>query len=549
MSISPATNFTLRQRLWLLQAVFLAGIVAVLLACGWLERRTEKQVVFPNFENQLLNAHKDTLKSLVDTEIQVLSQRIKSAKTRAEQIAIIEAETDPLRFFPDHSGYFFSYDTTGVRINVPINKSQNGQNLIDLKDSDGIPFIRAFVEAAQAGGGFVQYRFEKAGQGVQPKLSYAAFIPGTDFFVGAGVYIDDIKSERDALAQKLNGQTRQYYAYIAALCLLILGFSLAAGGLLTRSITRVMRDVVQGLRDSAGQVAAASGQLSVTSQSLAAGSSEQAAAIEETSASLEEASSTTKRNAENVNTAKDLARQTRAAADQGVQDMQGLLRAMDSIKTSSNDIAKIIHTIDEIAFQTNILALNAAVEAARAGEAGMGFAVVADEVRNLAQRSAQSAKETAAQIEAAISKAGQGVALTGKVAQALNEIVDKARRMDELAAEIAAASSEQAGGISQMNLAVGQMDKVTQSNAANAQETAASAQELNAQAETMKRLVADLVELVGGHHQGAAARPTADGRKNPPRTSSHGAPRHQVPFVAPHAPRGHKPAATNQIQF
>ena len=157
------------------------------------------------------------------------------------------------------------------------------------------------------------------------------------------------------------------------------------------------------------KLSAAAGQVSSASQSLAEGASEQAASLEETSSSLEEMSSMTKRNAENAQKANELAKQARAAADTGVGDMQAMNAAMDAIKASSDDIAKIIKTIDEIAFQTNILALNAAVEAARAGEAGMGFAVVADEVRNLAQRSAQAAKETAAKIEGAVSKTAQGV--------------------------------------------------------------------------------------------------------------------------------------------
>ena len=494
-------NLTLKQRLLVLQIFFLAGIISVLLACTWLEGRVRQKVVFPNFENQILNGHKETLKSLVDSEIQVLAQRLKPAKTRAEQIAIIEADTDPIRFFPDRSGYFFSYDLTGVRINVPINKSQNGQNLIEQKDSVGFPLIRGLVEAAKSGDGFVAYHFEKPGQGIQPKLSYAAMIPGTDFFIGTGVYIDDIQTERAALGEKVDRQARQYLYYVAALCLVILGGTMLSAYLISQSITKTVRMVAEGLFASAAHVATASAQLSNTSQSLAAGSSEQASSIEESSASLEEASSTTKRNAENVATAKTLAQQTRAAADQGVNDMQLMSQAMDAIRLSSNDIAKIIKAIDEIAFQTNILALNAAVEAARAGESGMGFAVVAEEVRNLAQRSAQAAKETAVKIEGAISKTGQGVAITGKVAVALNEILSKARQMDDLAGEIAAASREQANGISQINAAVGQVDKVTQSNAANAEETAASAEELNAQAETMKRLVLELVNLVGGHQQ------------------------------------------------
>jgi methyl-accepting chemotaxis protein len=130
----------------------------------------------------------------------------------------------------------------------------------------------------------------------------------------------------------------------------------------------------------------------------------------------------------------------------------------------------------------------------------MGFAVVADEVRNLAQRSAQAAKETAAKIEGAISKTGQGVAISKKVSETLNEIVTKARQVDELVAEVAGASREQTQGITQVNAAVGQMDKVTQSNAANAEESAAAAQELNSLAATMKESVADLLQLVGGGH-------------------------------------------------
>jgi methyl-accepting chemotaxis protein len=176
---------------------------------------------------------------------------------------------------------------------------------------------------------------------------------------------------------------------------------------------------------------------------------------------------------------------------------------------SSDETAKIIKTIDEIAFQTNILALNAAVEAARAGEAGMGFAVVADEVRNLAQRSAQAAKETATKIEGSLTRTTQGVEISAKVAASLDEITAKVRQVDELVAEVAGASREQTEGITQINIAVGQMDKVTQSNAANAEESAAAAEELNAQAETMKQSVGELQQLVDGHRQGATGRPAA----------------------------------------
>jgi methyl-accepting chemotaxis protein len=272
-----------------------------------------------------------------------------------------------------------------------------------------------------------------------------------------------------------------------------------------RALSSILKSTADQLSQSTEQMTEAAGNVSASSQSLAEGSSEQAASIQETSASLEELASMTKRNMENSQKANELAKQARTAADRGVDDMRAMSSAMDAIKVSSDDIAKIIKTIDEIAFQTNILALNAAVEAARAGESGMGFAVVADEVRNLAQRSAQAAKETAAKIEGAIGKTAMGVEINGKVAQALNDIVAKARQVDELAAEVANASREQTQGITQINTAVGQMDKVIQSNAANAEESAAAAEELNAQAYAMNDSVRELVNLVGGGQTGEAA--------------------------------------------
>jgi methyl-accepting chemotaxis protein len=270
-----------------------------------------------------------------------------------------------------------------------------------------------------------------------------------------------------------------------------------AGLLIIRSVNRALTKTAESLSQGSMQVAAASAQVSSSSQSLASGASEQAASLEEISSSVEELASMTRRNADNAQSGKAASGQARTAAEAGASEMEHMQKAMDAIQQSSNDISKIIKTIDEIAFQTNILALNAAVEAARAGEAGAGFAVVADEVRSLAQRSAVAAKETADKIDDATERSAQGVEISGRVAAGLRQILAKAREVDQLVGEVATASHEQSEGIGQINMAISQMDKVTQSNAASAEETASAAEELNAQSEELRTTSQQLAALVG----------------------------------------------------
>jgi methyl-accepting chemotaxis protein len=279
----------------------------------------------------------------------------------------------------------------------------------------------------------------------------------------------------------------------------ILAFFIALG------IVRMLKQVASILSGGAEQTSSASGQVSSASQSLAQGASEQAASVEEVTASIEEMASMTKQNATNANEAKSLAANATAGTDKGTEAMGRMSAAIEDIKRSSDETAKIIKTIDEIAFQTNLLALNAAVEAARAGEAGKGFAVVAEEVRNLAQRSAQAAKDTAEMIEGSVKNADNGVAISTEVATLLDEISGNNRQVNDLVAEIAAASNEQAQGIDQINTAVGQMDQVTQSNAANAEESASASEELSAQAEQLNDVVGQLQNMVGGASADAAS--------------------------------------------
>ncbi|MHC4563133.1 MAG: methyl-accepting chemotaxis protein [Planctomycetota bacterium] len=294
---------------------------------------------------------------------------------------------------------------------------------------------------------------------------------------------------------------------------MLLGVVLAF--VIARGIVTALKRVIDGMTAGAEQTSSAAGQVSSASQSLAQGASEAAAAIEETTASVEEMSSMIKTNAGNAGEAKTLSESASSAANKGAEAMGRMSGAIDDIKKSSDETAKIIKTIDEIAFQTNLLALNAAVEAARAGEAGKGFAVVAEEVRNLAQRSAEAARNTADLIEGSVKNSDNGVAISKEVGAALEEIADGSGKVNDLVAEIAAASNEQSQGADQISQAVSQMDSVTQSNAANAEESASASEELSAQAEELNKMVQELQVMVGGSKARSSFERDADRKATP----------------------------------
>lgn len=260
-----------------------------------------------------------------------------------------------------------------------------------------------------------------------------------------------------------------------------------------KPLLRVARNIYEGTELSRQ----ASSQLTHASQKLAQGASEQAAAIEETSVSLEEVSSMIHSTAQNAEQAKQLASESRQSAKEGVENMNEMTAAMEAIENSSSDVAKIVKSIDEIAFQTNILALNAAVEAARAGEAGAGFAVVADEVRSLAQRSATAAHESAEKIEASIRSSRMGAMTLQRVQDSLTQIESKIARTDTLVAEITMAAREQAQGIEHVSIAIEQMSKVAQEAAESASQIAQSAEQTYEQAKVVEDLVGDGVQVVG----------------------------------------------------
>lgn len=318
------------------------------------------------------------------------------------------------------------------------------------------------------------------------------------------------------MEQKLRRGAVQMAIAIVVVDLALLG-SLILG--IHGSLLRPIHRVVAELRESAAQVAAASDQIADSSQSLAHGSSRQAGSVEQTSVSLEEISAMIRRNAEHARSANGLVRNTRGQVETASDSMGRLGQSIQEIARSSDETSKIVKTIDEIAFQTNILALNAAVESARAGEAGAGFGVVAEEVRNLAQRSAEAARNTAAWLEDARRKIEEGLALVADTESAFQEVDGSSAKAADLVEEIAAASSEQAQGIEQVNQAVVGINAVTQQNTSDAEESAAAAQQMNAQAAHVNGMVNDLMALVGGKTSSMGE--TGAGTARPDRPANH----------------------------
>ena len=412
------------------------------------------------------------------------------------------------------TGYVFVLDSKGHYV-ISHQGKRDGEKIWEAKDSDGVLFIQEICKKAVAAapGQIVEQRYPWKNPGdseARVKIARVMYFEPWDWVIGASSYIDEFyeASRRvDTIGRK-----------VMTLLLIVAGVSgvltLGIWYLTAKRLTGRIETIVTQLADGAEQIAGASTQISSASQSLAEGATEQAAGLEETSSSLEEMSSMTKQNADNAQQANTLAANARKAAQDGAELMGRMSGAIDDIQKSSDQTAKIIKVIDEIAFQTNLLALNAAVEAARAGEAGKGFAVVAEEVRNLAMRSAEAAKNTANMIEESVKKAKNGVEISNQVSKALDEIVAGIAKTTDLVGEIAAACSEQAQGIEQVNTAVAQMDKVTQQNAAGAEESASAAEQLTSQTHAIRDVVSQLKQLIHGVADSGTLTAAASGPKS-----------------------------------
>ena len=313
-------------------------------------------------------------------------------------------------------------------------------------------------------------------------------------------------------ALKLKNQTRISTLLIFGCIIAALVIGIIAAILTIKSTVDKIRIVIDGVTQGSEQVSEGAEQVSNASQLLAEGASKQASAIEETSSSLEELSSMTQLNAAHASEAKTMMSNAQDIVKKVDGHMMDMTSAIGDVNKSSEETGKIIKTIDEIAFQTNLLALNAAVEAARAGEAGASFAVVADEVRNLAVRAAEAARDTAGLIENTIFTARKGNDITLLTQNAFKENMEISNKVAELVGEIASASSEQAEGIEQLNMAMHEMDKVVQQNAATSEESADTAKQMNSQTFQMKAYIGNLIAIVGrsGKMRKGLSRKTSD---------------------------------------
>lgn len=314
-----------------------------------------------------------------------------------------------------------------------------------------------------------------------------------------------------------NQQAAQETNILVLLCTAAAGFPflIFLSFLISRSVNKSLSSIVEQFTSIAEQISRGVEQLNDSSRSLAEASSKQAASLEETAASLEEVSSMARQTADNSQQAKVFSVEVEGESKTGVTSMRQMAMAIDSIKTSAEETASIIKTIDEIAFQTNLLALNAAVEAARAGDAGKGFAVVAEEVRALAQRSSSAAKDTSEKIRRSRELADNGVKVSQEVRNSLETINERVGKTSTLVNEIAAASQEQSIGLREVNKAASQLDQATQANSAQAEELAAAAHEMVMQTKAMEDATRELYSMVYGTKEvNKAAKPRKERTKS-----------------------------------
>lgn len=423
------------------------------------------------------------------------------------------------------SGYFTVVDYNGKVLTHATRPNFIGKPMLDYRDPNGVYVYREAIDAAKRdGSGYVHHAFLKPGTGeVVPKLSFVLGYQPWGWIYMTGVYMDDVDAAfHETLVKSLAAVLIVALSLSVVVALLNRGILRSLGGeprvaadlanqiasnnltvtvqtsagddaSLMAAMSRMQKqllDAVSTVKHSANAIANASKEIATGNTDLSSRTEEQAASLEETAASMEELTATVRQNSENARQAGGLAENARSVAEEGAGIVGDVVDTMASIQESSARIAEIIGMIEGIAFQTNILALNAAVEAARAGDQGRGFAVVASEVRTLAQRSSGAAKEIRALIENSAGRVHAGTELVAKAGETMDKMTSAVQRVTDIIDEIASASHEQSRGIEQVNQAIGQMDEVTQQNAALVEQAAAAAASMEEQAAHLRSAMA-----------------------------------------------------------
>ncbi|WP_321792553.1 methyl-accepting chemotaxis protein [Burkholderia pyrrocinia] len=507
---------TLNKKLRSLIAVVWLGLFLIALAGSW------------QYRTSMLADRYDKLSSLVDGAISVVnyyyaaSQRHEltedEAKEKAKQVL------SAIRY--GKTGYVTVNDSNGISLVQPFGQSFVGKNVLDLTDSDGHHIVREVIAAgSREGGGYIHYRVAKPGAGQEPapKTSFVRRFAPWDWNVVSGMYMDDVNSAIATSVARWIGATAGLGILVTVAMLLVLRSvrgqlggelevaiavtqRLARGDLTSHiqvskndngSLLSALAQMQASLGDAVSRVRLGAENVNVGANQIAAGNldlsqrtEEQAAALVHTASNMSQMTVNVKLNAESASQAANLAEQAAEVANRGSNLVDEVVKTMGDIALSSQKIGEIIGVIDGIAFQTNILALNAAVEAARAGGQGRGFAVVASEVRSLAQRSATAAKEIKTLIELSTQTVDQGAELVANAGATMTEIVQSARRVYKILDEISYASKEQSAGIEEVNRSIGEMDVVTQQNAALVEEAAAAARSLTDQSEMLREAIA-----------------------------------------------------------
>ncbi|MBP0595209.1 cache domain-containing protein [Paraburkholderia sp. LEh10] len=506
---------TLNKKLASMIAILWIGLVLIGAVGAWQNR------------SSMIDDRRDQLTSLVEQANSIVNRYY----TLSQEHAMSEADAkkqaldalSALRYGTD--GYLSVNDSQPVMLMHPFKPALVGKNLSGFTDPAGNHlFVDIVNAAAQSKGGFVDYMWSKPGSDTPvAKTSYALRFAPWDWVLVTGMYMDDVQKAFYAGFARWLAITFVLGAIATAVMVLVLRSvkrtlggdlevaveatqRIARGDLATpvpvahddrASLLYALHTMQKSLVDTVSRVRAGTENINVGASEIAAGNTdlsqrteEQAAALVQTASSMDEMTTNVKQNAESAATAAGLASQAADVATRGSRVVDDVVRTMGDITNSSRQIGDIIGVIDGIAFQTNILALNAAVEAARAGEQGRGFAVVAAEVRSLAQRSATAAKEIKALIETSTGSVEEGAALVSNAGSTMGEIVASVRRVNEILEEISHASREQSAGIEQVNRAVGEMDQVTQQNAALVEQAAAAAHSLKDQVGVLREAIA-----------------------------------------------------------